>query len=161
MTGQTGPVRIYLPATLLDLAPPVGSPRAVSARRAHAVTPQLREMFPDEDDEGLEYAAHLAAADGSLELLGRTPGAPRLRLVLTADVPADAVRPADDDEAAPSAVEVTGDVPWAAIACAHVDEGAATADVVAALTGDVDAVESLDEHDLLWYDVSELDALTP
>ena len=162
MTGQTGLVRIYLPATLLDLAPPdAGSPRAVSPRRAHAVTSELREMFPEADDEGLEFAAHLAAADGSLELLGRTPSAPRLRLVLTADVPADAVRPVDDAEAAPSVVEVTGAVPWDAIACGHVDESAATADVVAALAGDGAAVESLDEHDLLWYDASELDALAP
>jgi hypothetical protein len=120
-------------------------------------------MFPDADDEGLEFAAHLAAADDSLELLGRTPRAPRLRLVLTADVPADAVRPVDDADAdaAPSAVEVIGEVPWDAIACGHVDESAATGDVVAALAGDDAAVESLDERDLLWYDASELDALAP
>ena len=155
-------MRIYLPATLLDLdLDPTAAtgPRELAARRAHAVTPALREMFPDDEDEGLEFAAQLAAADDSLELLGRTPGAPRLRLVLTADVPDSAVTAVLDPDAVPSAVDVDGPVPWDSIACGHVDEPAAAPDVLAALLGDDAAVDTLDERDLLWYDSSELDAI--
>lgn len=160
MTGHTEDVRIYLPATLLDLVPSgPGARPALTPRRAHAVTPALRALFPDSDDEGLEFAAQLAAADGSLRLLGAAADAPRLRLVLTADVPTRAVTGVVDGDEPPSAVEVTVVVPWDAIACGHVDEPAAEPDVVAALAGDPDAVERLDERDLLWYDVSELDAI--
>ena len=65
-------MRIYLPASLDQLDPASGP---LTARRAHAVTPALRAMFSDEDDEGLEYAAQLAAADDSLELLADRPDA--------------------------------------------------------------------------------------
>ena len=71
--GHTGLVRIYLPASLDELDPASGP---LSARRAHAVTPALRAMFPDEDDEGLEYAAQLAAADDSLGAARRAAGRP-------------------------------------------------------------------------------------
>ena len=153
LTGHTDPVRIYLPATLLDVDA-AASREVVTPRRAHAVTPALRELFPEEDDEGLEYAAQLAAADDSLELLGSAADAPRLRVVLSADVDAAAVIVLDDE--IPSAVEVTTPVPWPAVVCAHVDEPAAAGDVTAALTGDEEAVERLDERDLLWYDATEL-----
>lgn len=153
-------MRIYLPATLLDLAPTVAGGRlALGPRRAHAVTPALRALFPDDEDEGLEYAAQLAAADDSLDLIGRTPSAPQRRLVLAADVDDAAVSIAVDPEAAPSAVEIASEVPWDAIVCGHVDEPAAEPDVAAALTGDDAAVEHLDAHDLLWYDASELGAI--
>ncbi len=156
LTGQTVPVRIYLPATLLDVDAASERP-TVAARRAHAVTTALRELFPEEEDEGLEYAAQLAAADDSLELVGADADAPRLRVVLSADVDAGAVTPLDDE--VPSAVEVTTPVPWSAVVCAHVDEPEAAADVAEALTGDEEAVERLDERDLLWYDATELDAI--
>jgi hypothetical protein len=145
-------VRLYLPATLLDLDRTGDLGPAV----AHAVTPELRELFPDEDDEGLEFAAQLAAADGSFELLRSAPDAPRLRAVLALDVPDDLVGPADDDDLAVSAVRLTGAVDRDAVACAHVDEPGAAADVEAALAGDEAASERLDERDLLWYDASEL-----
>ncbi|WP_298460338.1 DUF6912 family protein [uncultured Cellulomonas sp.] len=149
-------MRLYLPVTLLDVdsAPSAGS---LPAGRAHAVTPALRALFPDEDDEGLEYAAQLAAADDSLDRLGAAPAAPRLRVVLAADVDAGVVDAALDDEV-PSAVHVREPVPWSAVVCAHVDEPAAADDVAAALTDD-DAMERLDERDLLWYDRTELGAI--
>lgn len=156
LTGHTGPVRLYLPVTLLDVDA-AGPAATVTARRAHAVTAALRELFGEEDDEGLEYAAQLAAADDSLELLGTTPDAPRLRVVLSADVDAGAVTVLDDE--IPSAVEVASPVPWHAVVCAHVDEPAAVADVTDALTGDEAAVERLDERDLLWYDATELGSI--
>jgi hypothetical protein len=156
LTGQTEPVRIYLPVTLLDVdaATAASDQPTVAARRAHAVTPALRELFPEEEDEGLEYAAQLAAADDSLELLGTVADAPRLRVVLSADVDADAVAVLDDE--IPSAVEVTAPVAWTAVVCAHVDEPSAAGDVAEALTGDEEAVERLDDRDLLWYDATEL-----
>jgi len=154
LSGQTDPVRIYLPATLLDVDAATTQP-AISPRRAHAVTTALRELFPDEDDEGLEYAAQLAAADDSLELVGAADDAPRLRVVLSADVDAGTVTVLDDE--IPSAVQVSMPVPWSAVVCAHVDEPAAADDVARALGGgDEDAVERLDERDLLWYDATEL-----
>ncbi len=156
LTGQTGPVRLYLPATLLDVDAAATRP-AISPRRAHAVTTALRELFPDEDDEGLEYAAQLAAADDSLELVGAADDAPRLRVVLSADVDAGTVTVLDDE--IPSAVQVSMPVPWSAVVCAHVDEPQAAGDVTEALTGDEEAVERLDERDLLWYDATELGSI--
>ena len=76
-------MRIYLPASLDQLDSASGP---LTARRAHAVTPALRAMFADEDDEGLEDAAQLAAADDSLELLADRPDAPQLRCVVSVHV---------------------------------------------------------------------------
>ncbi|KQY47537.1 hypothetical protein [Cellulomonas sp. Root137] len=149
-------MRIYLPASLDQLDPAVGP---LAARRAHAVTPALRAMFPDEDDEGLEYAAQLAAADDSLELLGGTPGAPQLRLVVSVDVPDGAVLAVADGDDVPSAVDLTREVPQSDVICVHVDEPGAAPDVVLAAAGDEAAVDRLDERDLLWYDASELAAI--
>src|SRR5262245_18960980 len=114
--GQTGPVRLYLPVTLLDVD---SHGDGIGPAVAHAVTPDLRELFPDEDEEGLEFAAQLAAADASFELLRDTADAPRLRAVLTVDVPDSLVGPADDDDLAVSAVRLDGTVEWDAVACAH------------------------------------------
>jgi hypothetical protein len=61
-----------------------------------------------------------------------------------------------DDAHAPSVVRLTSTVGWDDVACAHVDEPAAVADVTAALAGDPHAAERLAERDLLWYDASEL-----
>jgi len=156
-------MRIYLPATL-DLvagARPAAGGRTtldVAPGRAHTVTAALAAALPDEDQEGLEYAAHLAAADDSLAALALAPQAPRLRLVLTLEVPDDAVVDAPGDAAilTPSAVDVVVPVAGATLVCAHVDEPEAAADVVATLAGDDAAVERLVERDLLWYDATEL-----
>jgi hypothetical protein len=157
---QTGRVRIYLPATLdeLEVMEPPGSraPSPLGARTVHGVTPALRAELPDEDEEGLEFAALLAAADDSLTRVASRPGAPRFRLVLVLDVPDSVVTALDDDELAPSAVRLTVAVERGEIVCAHVDESAASADVEHALTGDVAAFERLAQRDLLWYDASEL-----
>ena len=149
-------MRIYLPSTLAELAVKGG----LSPRRVHAVTPALRSALPDEDEEGLEYAAQLLAADDSLERLDGTTPTGRRRVVVAADVPEAVVDSVEDDEAhAPSAVQLTTSVGWDSVACAHVDEPAAERDVVAALGGDDSAMERLSERDLLWYDASELERL--
>ncbi|MBT0994654.1 hypothetical protein KIN34_10180 [Cellulomonas sp. DKR-3] len=153
-------MRTYLPATLDELD---GS-TDLAPRRGYAVTAALRAALPDEDEEGWEFAAHLAAADDSLVLLARRPDAPALRLVVTADLDDAAVRVLDvpppgadaGDVGTPGEVEVTAPVAWSRVACVHVDEPATASDVRAALAGDDAAVERLEEADLLWYDVSEL-----
>lgn len=144
-------MRIYLPAVLPELADPSG----LGPRTVHAVTPALRAALPDEDDEGLEFAAQLLAADDCLELLADHPDADRRRVVVAADVAQTAVRPVADPDL-PSSVELVESVTWGDVACAHVDEAAARDDVRAALAGDEVAADRLAERDLLWYDVSEL-----
>ncbi|GCE75088.1 DUF6912 family protein [Cellulomonas biazotea] len=143
-------MRVYLPVTLDEILGPF------AARPAHAVTPALRAVLPDEDEETLEFAAQLAAADDALNLLAEHADAPRLRVVVSVDVPESAVGGVSDDALSPSTVELLVAVGREDIACAHVDEPAARADVEAALAGDEAALERLEERDLLWYDVSEL-----
>jgi len=148
-------VRIYLPATLDEL-----DASELPPRRGHAVTAALRAALPDEDDEGLEFAAQLMAADDSLDLIRASRSAPRLRLVVSVDVPDDRVATVDDaEDGAPSLVEVVGPLAVADVACVHVDEPGAATDVEAALAGDDDAEERLDDADLLWYDATELAAI--
>ncbi|MBO3086746.1 DUF6912 family protein [Cellulomonas dongxiuzhuiae] len=146
-------MRVYLPVTLAELQHV--SPVLLAPRVAHGVTPALRALWPDEDDEGWEYAAQAAAADGSLLLLAGTPDAPSLRVVVAADVPEACVRGLDDPPV-PSAVEVVCGVDLSQMVSVHVDEPAAAADVAAAAGGDEAAIERLEERDLLWYDVTEI-----
>lgn len=149
-------MRIYVPATLLELDAPAG----LSPRTVHAVTRALRAAVPDEDEEGLEYVAQLLAADDSLDLLGGVPDAARRRVVVAADVPEALVEALDaGEDQAPSAVRLTTSIGWDDVACAHVDEPAARADVAKAVAGDAAAIERLEERDLLWYDVSEFPRL--
>ena len=149
-------MRIYLPSTVAEL----GTQGGFGPRLVHAVTSALRVALPDEDEEGLEFAAQLLAADDSLDLLDGTAGVGRRRVVVAADVPEALVESVEpDDEHAPSVVRLTTSVGWDDVACAHVDEPAAEADVVAAVGGDVAALERLADRDLLWYDVSELSRL--
>ncbi len=149
--GQTDRMRVYLPATLDD----VGDLAGVAAGPAHAVTAALRAALPDDDEESLEYAAQLAAADDCLALLAERPGAPRLRVVLAAEVPDGQVAPSQDPRG-PSSVELQWAVDRSDIICALVDEPAARRDVETALAGDAAAADRLWERELLWYDASEL-----
>ncbi|GMA25176.1 hypothetical protein GCM10025864_29350 [Luteimicrobium album] len=158
-------MRLYVPATRDDLdTVTTTASRAtwpVAPRVAHAVTPALRAELPDEDDEGLEYAAWLAAADDSLGLVLQGASSP-LRVVVTVEVP-DAVvgdALATGDDVSPSTVQVTDDVD-AQVVCAHVDETDAGPDVLR--VGQVaeadldDALQAVVDRDLLWYDWTELD----
>jgi hypothetical protein len=160
--------RVYLPATLplvarlhadgqLDL--PAGT-------AAHAVTPGLREWYAEGDEEELEYVAFTRAAQDSLHLLHHDPQAPRRRVVISMDLPAVQVL---DAEVGSSAVIAEGPVTMAAIAAVHVDGQAAEDDVTAAakaiqaaVAGDDDAqftVDSAEDHELEWYDPSEIGSL--
>ena len=89
-------------------------------------------------------------------------------MVVSADVRA-ALLVRDDPELGSSVVRLAGPVPLSAVAAIHidgleaVDDVAAAADVVdEARAGDPDAqftVDGAEDHELEWYDVSELDAL--
>ena len=146
-------VRLYLPATLDEVLRPDD---ALSPRAAHAVTPALRAALPDEDEEGLEFVAQLAAADESMALLAAAPTAPRLRVVVAVEVSDSLFGPASAVQGPPSLVELLGPVTLRDADCLLVDEPQAAQDVRGALAGDAAAADDLEVRDLLWYDVSEI-----
>ncbi len=159
--------RVYLPATVAVLARvrahPYELPPHVSA---HAVTPSLREWYAEGDEEELEYVAFTRAAQESLALLHDDPATPRRRAVLAADVPASAVS-AVGGELGSSAVRVATPIAVNDVAAVHIDSAEAESDVAAAVAavlaataGDEDAqfiVDGAEDHELEWYDVTELD----
>jgi len=136
--------------------------------RAHAVTPALREWYAEGDEEELEYVAFTRAAQESLVLLRHDPAAPRRRAVLAVDVPAGATVAGNEDLGS-SAVRLDSPVALHDVAAVHVDAPGAEVDVTAAVeavlaaaAGDGDAqftVDGAEDHELLWYDPTELDDL--
>ncbi len=160
-------MRVYLAATLPQLRD-LAEHREWRVPHAHAVTPALREWYAEGDEEELEYVAFTRAAQDALQLLRADPAAPRRRVVVSADLPAALVGPGDGDLGS-STLELTRAVPVAAVAAIHVDGADAVEDVAAAaevvteaLAGDPDAqftVDGAEDHELEWYDVSELDQL--
>lgn len=159
-------IRVYVPATvpMLALLQASGS-LGDGPVAAHAVTPMLREWYAEGDEEELEYVAFTRAAQGALHLLRHDPKAPRRRVVVSLDVPADAVS-RDEIELGSSAVTVDGPVVFGAVAAIHVDDADAGDDVAAAAevvdeaaAGDPDAqftVDGAEDHELAWYAPSEL-----
>lgn len=163
-------MRVYLPATLADLA------RVLRDRRlgppplsGYAVTPALREWYASGDLEELEYAAMSDAAEASLRLLADDPEAPSRRVVIAAEVPDTAVVPVVGDQVADdhrAAVRITEAIPYDRIVSGHVDDAeaetdvrAARAAVAAADAGDDDArftVDGAAGHELMWYATQEL-----
>ena len=177
-------VRVFLPATLPRLKAALEAGEVgPGPLAACAVTPALREWYAEGDDEELEYVALTDAARASLRLLdpelAAEVGSPPRRVVLAADVAADAVRWSPLDAAADagprgaepprSSVTLTRPVPLRAVVSAHVDDAeaegavaAAAASVVAAQLGSEDAQFALDEaegHELLWWHPSEFELL--
>lgn len=140
-------MRVYIPATFDDLdACATGQWEPIFG---YAVTARLMEISSmDDEDEMAEQARDAAAAESVVEL------GSNLRIVIVADFSRADVSPVPD--AHPAAVALTGRVPADAIACAFVDELAAFEDARQALAGGEDALERLEDHDLLWYDASEL-----
>ena len=116
------------------------------------MTERLLEISAYDDPDELAEQARDAAAEDSIVVLGS-----RLRLVVAIDVSRADVAPVPD--AHPAAVTVSGRVMADSIACFFLDEAGAEADARAAAGGDEDALERLEERDLLWYDVSELGQL--
>jgi hypothetical protein len=161
-------IRVYLPATMPQLAALRERGELPAPDEVHAVTPTLREWYAEGDEEELEYVAFTRAAQGALRLLRHDPKAPRRRVVVSADVPAGSLPGAGQDLGS-SLVAVATAVPLQAVAAIHVDgesaqdDVAAAADVVdEAAAGDPDAqftVDGAEDHELEWYDPSELDRL--
>jgi hypothetical protein len=157
-------VRVYIAATVPILSE-LRKRGEIDARDAHAVTPALREWYVEGDEEELEYVAFTRAAQEALRLLRADPSAPRRRVVVSADLPAGQVG-RGAQELGSSTVRLTGAVPVTAVAAIHTDAagaaddiGAAASVVEEALAGDPDAqfvVDGAEDHDLEWYDVSEL-----
>lgn len=169
-------MRVYAPATTADLVVLATGGAWTPAADGYAVTPALRGWVVADgpaDEEELELAALSEAARASLRLLAppsASPGGAR-RVVVALDLPAEAV--VVDDEGSddpPGRVRLTGEaVPAARVVAVHVDEpgavravAAAAAAVRAADAEDAEAeavVATLDDHDLLWYDPTELATL--
>jgi hypothetical protein len=159
-------VRVYVPATVPMLARL--REEGLVAEEAHAVTPELREWYAEGDEEELEYIAFTRAAQDSLLLLRADPSAPRRRVVVSVDLPARAVGRVNG-ELGSSVVRLTGPVPVKVVAAIHVDGAEAVDDVATAAeviaeaqAGDPDAqftVDGTEDHELEWYDVTELDLL--
>jgi len=169
-------MRVYVATTIGGLQA-LRSNGFVQPEAVHAVTAALREWYVEADAGELEYAASCAAAESSLRML--VPGEPARRVVVAAEVPDSWVRPAGGTRAYgepaagdPSSVLVGSPVPLDLVVSVHLDGADAEPEVAAAAAalpasdaGDDDArrtVGDAEGHELLWYDVSELDdVLTP
>lgn len=165
-------MRVYLPATTTILRSLLEEGRLGGPLTAFAVTPELRRFYASSDaaadTEELEYAALLAAARASLRLLDLDPFAARRRVVLSADVPDDAVTPIDDPDvdADAGAIRLAADVSVREVASAHIDDADAEEDVRAAVSvvleadlGSEDAQFAVDQaegHELSWYATQEI-----
>ncbi|ACZ31512.1 hypothetical protein Xcel_2497 [Xylanimonas cellulosilytica DSM 15894] len=167
-------MRLYVPATLDELDSAVVTATTatwtVPGRHAHAVTTSLASSLPDEDDEGLEWHAFLAAAHDSLLLIAGAHGAIPLRAVVTVEVPDDVALTAHDGDGAASQVRLVADVPATPLVAVHVDEPTAASDIQDVLDLAVsdgpdadaaldDAIQRVTDRDLLWYDPTELRAI--
>lgn len=160
--------RVYLPATLAQLAVLRTSGELPPPTEAHAVTPALREWYAEGDEEELEYVAFTRAAQAALHLLRHDAKAPRRRVVLSVDLPGSVLK-MNGIELGSSRIDVNGKVPLRTVAAIHVDGLDAELDVTAAASvvdeaeaGDPDAqftVDGAEDHELEWYDPSELDQL--
>jgi hypothetical protein len=160
-------MRIYLPATLSRLAAGLDAGQ-FDPDLAYAVTPALREWYVEGDIEELEYAAAAAAARASLHLLADDPAStPARRVVVAAEVPDSAVRPAPDVGRA--AAGLAAPVAMSQVVSALVDDADASDDVRRAVValraadaGDADArfvVDSVEDHELAWYAAQEIGVL--
>ena len=157
-------MRIYIPLTLSTLRQVVAA-REVTAQGGvvFGVTDELREEYPDADDEELEYLAMSDAARACLRLLAAAPAdEAQLRVVISADVQTVVATPELDRAAA----SIRGAVPWQQIASVHLD-GAEASDVVREAVGMVDradlgdddaefVVGSAEDIALAWYAPGEV-----
>lgn len=143
-------MRVYIPATINDLDSCTNGKWA--PEMGFAVTERLLAISSFDDVEEIAEQARDAAAAESVVELGA-----QLRVVIVADYSRADVTEVPD--AHPAAVALSGRVPADAVACAFVDELAAREDAKRVLAGGTDALERLEDRDLLWYDVSELTAV--
>ena len=144
-------MRIYLPATMADLAATEG----LTARSGHVVTPGLRAELGTDDPESAEHVALLLAAEESLMLLADAQGHGGIglrRVIVAADIEPVPVPPGEHAPVSAPAV------PWRQVVSFHVDDAddfRAVQVLTAAAAGDRAARAAAADLDLLWYDVSE------
>lgn len=154
-------MRIYIPATTDELDPALLQARGLDVRRVHAVTSMLSADYPSFDTEELEDIAQYIAALDSLPLIASRPNAQRRRVYIAADVPDSVVTTRQDGHEADFSSELwlTEPVTWPQITCAFVDAADAEPVIGQVLEGETEPAE-LDDHDLLWFDPSELGDLS-
>jgi hypothetical protein len=162
--------RVYLPATLplLRLLNAEGGLTLAPGLTGHAVTGDLREWYTEGDEEELEYVAFTRAAQDALLLLQHDPAAASRRVVISVDVASRRLVPRERALGS-SAVGIGEHLDLTDVAAIHVDAKEAEPDVRAAAravadanAGDEDAqftVDGAEDHELEWYDVSELNGL--
>ncbi|CAM3336286.1 DUF6912 family protein [Stackebrandtia soli] len=159
--------RIYLPATVATLRR-LYEDEAVTPKQAHAVTPGLREWYTEGDEEDFEYVAFTRAAQDALWLLAEAPTDQPRRAVISADVDGQ-VSAAGGYVLGDSKVTWDAPIPLSSVAAVHIDGLDAESEVVAAVkalvaadAGDEDArfvVDAAEDHELEWYDPTELAVL--
>jgi hypothetical protein len=144
-------MRAYLPSTPLALAQALAAGR-FPAGQAFAVTPGLRALDPDSDEEEHEFLASMLAADSSLAAqAGLDTEGPVRRVVVSVDVPDEEVAVVDD---ATGEIQIAVEPALQAVAAVHVDDDEAEAALRTALAdGELDP---LDERALSWFDPTEL-----
>lgn len=130
MTGS----RVFAAVTADDLRRwRAGEPVDLTGRPAHAVTDRARQAFPDDDEEGLEYAAQWSAVERAQAGAGPV-------VVAALDVPAGQAAPSGgDDPDRGFEVRLAHPVPATRLAALHVLPAAAKPD-----------------EELSWYDAAEL-----
>ncbi|WP_142118490.1 DUF6912 family protein [Rarobacter faecitabidus] len=145
-------MRIYVPVTFATLTDEkVRSGRIDLAPGGEVLAPLATPEMTSDEVEEAEFVALYLAADASARLAAASPGA-KLRLVLSCDVP-DGSLPAPDGA---GQITLTSPLEGARIACAHADDASQSVAIAGAFR-ELEANEAaLDDHDLLWYDVSEL-----
>jgi len=157
-------MRVYIPATTVELRALLDSGSLPGDLTAFAVTPGLREWYVDDDIEELEYAAMLEAARGSLRMLDSDHAAARRRVVLAAELPEDTVTVRDDLDR--GVVKLAGPVTLAQVASVHVDDetaesavAAAAEAIIAADLGEPKAQDQVDDaegFELSWFATQEI-----
>ena len=157
-------MRIYIPATMNDIASDVISERTVHAHTAQLErAADLRDVPPGEQRDVLEAMAMNAAADDSLRRLAacaetsEKAAEPR-RVVIVAEV-ADSALASGEADQLPTARILTRPVHWKHVESIHIDDDEALDDISDAMAGDEAAFERSYEHELMWYDVTERDDL--
>jgi len=142
---------VYVPIAVDDLGVVMSGRWEPS--NGYAVTQRLLDIIAlDDEDEVAEEVRGAAAADAVLELRSQR------RAVVVVDYPRQDVTPVPGGH--PAAVTLVGRVDPSTVACAFVDEDEAVVDARDAVSGDADALERLEQRDLLWYGPGEIDALS-
>ena len=143
-------MRVYVPIAMGDIDQCLSG--EWEPTHGYAITPTLLDISSSDDDEELaEQVRDAAAADAVLEL------ASHRRAVVVVEYPRADVEQVVGEH--PAAVTTAGRGRTDAVVCAFVDEPEAEDDGRAAASGDVDALARLEERELLWYDVSEIESL--